>query len=104
MLNWIPEYWDVVRRRGRKDYIVALVVRQAIPTAVVCWSLFVLMLPVYFERRHTPDTAYLASGEFWVLTFTAAVAFPLAGVLRGVWLWRRNERRFGRERQKRVSD
>ncbi len=96
MGKWTPQQWNLVRARGRKYYILTNRVREAVLTSLVFWGIFLLLIPVFYERRITPNTAYLTSGEFWALTLSAAVLFPLVGYLRGALDWWRNERRFAR--------
>ncbi len=96
MGKWTPQQWNLVRGRGRKYYILTNRVREAVLTSFVFWGIFLLLIPVFYERRITPNTAYLASGDFWALTLSAAVLFPLVGYLRGALDWWRNERRFAR--------
>lgn len=95
MWKWTPQEWNLVRGRGRKRYILTIL-SAAVLTSFAFWGIFLLLIPVFYERRITPNTAYLASGEFWALTLSAAVLFPLAGYIRGAWDWWRNERRFAR--------
>ncbi len=96
MWKWTPQHWNLVRGRGRKHYILTHCVPDAVLTALVFWGIFLLLIPVFYERRITPNTEYFASGDFWALTLGAAVLFPLVGYLRGAWDWRRYERRFAR--------
>ena len=94
MREWTTEQWSLLRRRGRKRYILTNAVVDLALAGVLCWAIFLFLIPVYYERRAVPDTGYLGSGEFWALTLSAVVLFPLAGYIRGAWLWWRNERRF----------
>ncbi len=96
MRKWTPQQWNLDRGRGRKYYILTHRVPEAVLTALVFWGIFLVLIPVYYERRITPNSAYLASGDFWALTLGAAVLFPLAGYIHGAWDWWRNERRFAR--------
>ena len=60
------------RGRGRKYYILTHRVPEAVLTSFAFWGIFLLLIPVFYERRITPNTAYLASGDFWALTLSAA--------------------------------
>ncbi len=72
MRKWTPQQWNLVRGRGRKYYILTHRVPEAVLTSFVFWGIFLLLIPVFYERRITPNTAYLASGDFWALTLSAA--------------------------------
>ena len=82
MADRTPTRNNVPDAAAERDAVLWEGTRQAAMLGVLCWLAFQFTLPVFFERRATPDYGYVWSSEFLLLTLATAILFPLAGYIR----------------------